>query len=183
MKIINNVSLISTTDARLLYASSGRASLQPEPIVRPRTQQPEASTGPDLSVLSARHESKGDWGAIGYDSKGGWSYGRFQIATNSGTMALFLDYLKTEQPQAYALLQRAGGSAAAMQGRAEFKDTWRALAADKDLKAGFAQAQYGFIKTQHFDVLAAKVQKDTGLDVGQRSVALQNVVWSVAVQH
>jgi hypothetical protein len=39
------------------------------------------------------------------------------------------------------------------------------------------------VKTQHYDRLAAKVLKDTGLNVEIRSVALQNVLWSVATQH
>jgi hypothetical protein len=152
--------------------------------VRPLVQQRTLAAGPDLGELSARFESaKPAASAIGYDSHGGWSYGTYQIASNTGTMALFLDYLRTTQPQAYALLDAAGGSTGAMRGTKEFKKAWADVASDRALQAGFAQAQYGFIKSQHFDVLAAKVLKDTGLDVGQRSVALQNVLWSVATQH
>jgi hypothetical protein len=152
--------------------------------VKPLAHQPDVHTGHDLGELSAWFESaRSAAGAIGYDLHGGWSYGTYQIASNTGTMAQFLDYLRTAQPQAYALLDAAGGSSGAMKGSKEFKKAWETLASDRSLRAGFAAAQYGFIKTQHFDVLAAKVYKDTGLDVGQRSVALQNVFWSVVTQH
>jgi hypothetical protein len=151
---------------------------------RPLIQQAVVQHGHDLGELSARFESaRPAASAIGYDSTGGWSYGTYQIASNTGTMALFLDYLRTAQPQAYALLDNAGGSRGAMQGTKEFKKAWESLASDRSLGATFAQTQYGFIKSGHFDVLATKVLKDTGLDVTSRSVALQNVLWSVATQH
>jgi hypothetical protein len=151
---------------------------------RPFIQQTYVPDGHDLGELSAHFESaKPAASAIGYDITGGWSFGTFQIASKTGTMALFLNYLKTAQPQAYALLENAGGSSAALKGSKEFKKAWELLASDKTLGANFAQVQYGFIKTQHFDVLASKVLKDTGLNVAQRSVALQNVFWSVATQH
>jgi hypothetical protein len=151
---------------------------------RPLIHQAGVQNGHDLGELSARFESaRPAASAIGYDSTGGWSYGTYQIASNTGTMALFLDYLRVAQPEAYALLEKAGGSKAAMQGTREFKNAWQSLAADRTLGAAFVQAQYGFIKSGHYDVLAEKVLKDTGLDVTQRSVALQNVLWSVATQH
>jgi hypothetical protein len=138
----------------------------------------------NLGEPSAQFESpRSASAAIGYDSTGGWSYGVFQIASNTGTMALFLNYLKTTNPKASALLEAAGGSAGAMRGTQDFKKAWQSLAVDVGLKSGFEQAQYGFIKSQHFDKLSAKVQKDTGLNVEARSVALQNVLWSVATQH
>jgi hypothetical protein len=151
---------------------------------RPFVQQTLVPDGHDLGELSANFESaKPAASAVGYDPTGGWSFGTFQIASKTGTMALFLNYLKTALPQASALLENAGGSGGALQGTTAFKKAWQLLAADTKLGASFSQVQYGFIKTQHFDVLASKVLKDTGLNVAQRSVALQNVLWSVATQH
>ena len=43
--------------------------------------------------------------------------------------------------------------------------------------------QHAFIKSTHFDPLIAKVLAEDGLDVTARSPAVQDAVWSTAVQH
>ena len=136
--------------------------------------------GGELGSLSAHYES-GSRGAaaIGYDSTGGWSYGKYQIATLTGTMDDFLDYVRTNAASIYQVLDKAGGSDAATKGTPVFKKAWTDLAAD----ASFATVQHDFIKTTHYDLLAAKIKTDTGLDVAAHSAALRDVVWSVAVQH
>jgi hypothetical protein len=48
--------------------------------------------------------------------------------------------------------------------------------------SAFNESQYEFIKQKYYDVQVTAL-KTIGLDVDARSVALQNVVWSVAVQH
>jgi len=66
-------------------------------------------------------------------------------------------------------------------GTAPFTACWKRIAtAETD---AFQRAQHAFIKKSHYDLLAAKVLKDTGLDVNTRSRALQDVIWSTAVQH
>lgn len=132
----------------------------------------------ELGALSARYESKGDPGAIGWDSTGGWSYGRYQIASNTGTMDNYLEYLKESNPTAYDKLQAAGGAAAAKRGDPKFKTAWTELAGQKE----FADSQHNFIKATHYDKAADRLD-GLGLDVNTRSKALQDVVWSTSVQH
>jgi hypothetical protein len=62
----------------------------------------------DLGALSSRFESRGDAGAVGYDPKGGYSYGQYQIASLTGTLGSFLRYLQTATPAAYGALNAAG---------------------------------------------------------------------------
>jgi hypothetical protein len=130
--------------------------------------------------LAARYESRGNPGAIGFDTTGGWSYGSSQIATRTGTMSRFLQYLQLKHPDAAATLMAAGGNEGATAGTEQFKQAWRNLASS-DQK--FNQTQKDFITDTHYIPLSQKVLRETGVDVSQRSRALQEVVNSTAIQH
>ena len=132
-----------------------------------------------LGVLSERFESNGKPGAIGHDSTGGFSYGQYQIASATGTLAAFLAFLRRSAPALLAPLAAAGGASAALLGAAAFQQAWRSIAAD----AAFARAQHAFIQATHYDPLVARLNDDPGLDAVRFSRALNNVIWSVAVQH
>lgn len=132
-----------------------------------------------LGRLSARFESNGRADAIGFDSEGGFSYGAYQIATRTGTMAAFLGHLKTRFALLHAPLLAAGGEAAALAGSEAFKKAWVALARD----ASFGQAQHDFIRETHYQPFVRKLKADLALDADARSAALRDVLWSVAVQH
>ena len=132
-----------------------------------------------LGRLSARYESNGRPDAIGFDKKGGFSYGAYQIATRTGTMDTFLAHLKTHFPAMHAALLAAGGAPAAHDGSEPFKKAWVGLARD----ASFGQAQHDFIRNTHYQPFVRKLKADLGLDADTRSAALRNVLWSVAVQH
>lgn len=144
-----------------------------------RAEAPPAGAAAALGSLSARFESNGRAGAIGHDSTGGFSYGAYQIASKVGSMGRFLDFLTTAAPDAAATLQAAGGEAAARSGDAAFRAAWQALAADPT----FLALQHGFIQATHYEPFARRLVDDLGLDLAQRSAALRDVAWSVAVQH
>jgi len=149
-----------------------------------KSYPPPAVTGtplPELGSLSARYESSGKPGAIGYDTTGGWSYGTYQLATKPGTFKAFLAFIKTSYPDFAKPLDDAGGAKGATKGSKKFKTAWVTLAARDPI--GFSRVQHEFIKTTHYDVQVLKLQRNFGIDVNQRSRALQNVVWSMAVQH
>ena len=77
----------------------------------------------DLGSISAKYESNGKPGAIGRDSTGGYSYGSYQIATKTGTMGTFMNYLKKEQKYSniYTSLNNAGGNSGATSGSSHLK--------------------------------------------------------------
>ncbi|MGJ7570906.1 hypothetical protein ACSFBX_10265 [Variovorax sp. RB2P76] len=146
-------------------------------------QPPSVPTSPGaarLGSLSSHFESNGKPGAIGFDTNGGFSYGEYQIAARTGTLQTFLTFLGTAFPQYLAPLQNAGGLIAGSKGDAAFKNAWRQLAATQ---SGFSDAQYTFIKSTHYDVFAKKLLTALGLNLSNRTVALRDVAWSVAVQH
>lgn len=66
-------------------------------------------------------------------------------------------------------------------GSSSFDSAWKSIAATNG--GAFQQAQHDFIKASHFTPAANKVKSNIGLDVTRRSVALQNVVWSMSTQH
>ncbi len=131
-----------------------------------------------LGVLSERYESNGDPGAIGEDRTGGPSYGMYQIATKTGTMKKFLNFLAALRPDFAQTLSVAGGADAALQGKNAFKTAWRKLAEDQ----AFADAQHAFIQSTHYEPFVKRL-KSIELDMNVRSFALKNAAWSVAVQH
>jgi hypothetical protein len=131
-----------------------------------------------LGSLSKKYESGNSGpGTIARNAGdiGGASYGTYQIATKTGTMATFIKFLKTGYPSMHAALSKFAA------GTVQFDAAWIALTKTK--KDEFAAVQHEFIKSSHYDPAVNKIQQSIGLDANQRSLALQNVVWSTAVQH
>lgn len=93
-------------------------------------------------------------------------------------MRTFLSFLANENSDFAATLNAAGGADGALQGTDAFKTAWRELAED----SAFADAQHAFIQATLYEPFVDRV-KQIDLDVNKRSFALQNVAWSVAVQH
>jgi LysM repeat protein len=128
-----------------------------------------------LGELSAKYETGGRGpGTVstGAGDPGGVSYGSYQMATKMGTVARFV---------AQAGFQWANDFKGLAPGTAPFTACWKRIASAET--AAFQSAQHAFIKKSHYDLLAAKILSDDGLDVNTCSRALQDVVWSTAVQH
>lgn len=128
-----------------------------------------------LGALSAKYETGGRGpGTVstGAGDKGGVSYGSYQMASKMGVPARFVT-----QP-GFPWLQDFTGQVA---GTAQFTATWKRIAAAQT--DAFQEAQHAYIKKTHYDLLVAKIRGDDSLDVDSRSRALQDVVWSTAVQH
>lgn len=128
-----------------------------------------------LGELSARYETGGRGpGTVstGSGDPGGVSYGSYQMATKMGTVARFVSQ---------SGFQWASDFTGLTPGTAPFTACWKRIAANET--DAFQRAQHSFIKKSHYDLLAAKILADDGLDVNTRSRALQDVIWSTAVQH
>ncbi len=128
-----------------------------------------------LGELSAKYETGGRGpGTVstGSGDPGGVSYGSYQMASKMGTVQRFVS-----QPGFKWASDFQGLTA----GTAPFTACWKKIATDET--DAFQSAQHAFIKKSHYDLLATKILTDDGLDVNTRSRALQDVVWSTAVQH
>jgi hypothetical protein len=87
----------------------------------------------------------------------------------------FLSYLKKADPSIYNAFagKTVGGST--------FDAAWKTMASKNTEK--FAQLQHDYIQSSHFSPALSKVEKSTGVDVKKLSSAVQDVLWSTAVQH
>lgn len=128
-----------------------------------------------LGELSAKYETGGRGpGTVstGAGDPGGVSYGSYQMASKMGVPTRFVTQSGFPWSADFRDLQA---------GTAPFTACWKRIAAAES--EAFQRAQHAFIKKSHYDLLAAKVLNDDGLDVNTRCRALQDVIWSTAVQH
>lgn len=130
-----------------------------------------------LGSLSSKYETGGRGpGTVssGRGDAGGVSYGSYQMTSrpHGGTVARFV------ADPAFPWRDRFQGLAS---GSPAFSDAWRALA--NEAPDAFFEAQHAYIKHTHFDPLVAKVRAEDGLEITERSPAVQDAVWSTAVQH
>ncbi|HOV86903.1 MAG TPA: hypothetical protein PLM79_11105 [Syntrophobacteraceae bacterium] len=134
-----------------------------------------------LGELSARFES-GEMGikAIGYDEKGGTSYGSYQIASRVGTMRQFLSYLEDHAPE-WARRLKAAGPADTGSRQGGMPAEWQKIAEEDPVR--FARLQRDFIEESHYFPAMEEIYERTGVNIGKQPRALREVLWSTAVQH
>lgn len=136
-------------------------------------------SGEDVGKLSAKEESNGHWGVIGHDRTGGWSYGKYQVATKTGTFKnSFMPFVKENDEESHSILLKAGGSSGALKAKKKFVLAWRNLSSTER----FRKTQHNYIVKTHYKALVIRVMSK-GVDIESRSFAIRSVVFSVSVQH
>lgn len=131
-----------------------------------------------LGALSAHYESgKRGSAAVGWDKKGGTSYGKYQIASRTGTMDEFLKFVRQRNPEVYQQLKDAGPADAGKNG--QFAQVWKRLAEGGQL----GNLEHDFIKSTHYDVSMRGIKNQNLRSQIEGSKALQDVLWSTSVQH
>ncbi|MFH4355756.1 MAG: hypothetical protein WDW20_03255 [Neisseriaceae bacterium] len=103
------------------------------------------------------------------EDKGGWSYGKYQIATNTGTIN---QSLKTSKYKEEFEGLKPGTKA--------FNHKWIEIA-DRD-PSGFEKDQHEFIERTHYLPQMNKLKKN-GIDFSNRGPAIEDAVWSTSVQY
>lgn len=134
-----------------------------------------------LGTLAAKFESGADGiAAIGYDRTGGTSYGKYQIASRVGTMKNFISYLDENAPDLAQRLRAAGpANTGGRNGRMPAE--WRKIAAEEPER--FESLQSDFIRSSHFNPAKEGIASATGVSFDALPHALQEVLFSTAVQH
>ncbi|MGA2401104.1 MAG: hypothetical protein ABSG91_05275 [Syntrophobacteraceae bacterium] len=137
--------------------------------------------GQEIGALSAHFESgeKGP-GGVGYDYNGGTSYGTYQIASRPGTMKLFIDYLSERAPDLAGKLKAAGPANTGSR-HGKMPEVWKKITAADPGR--FSKLQFDFIEKSHYLPALQEISERTGLDISKAPRALQEVLWSTAVQH
>lgn len=141
--------------------------------------------GRGVGYFTARHESGNEGStAIGYDGHGGTSYGRWQIASNVGGMASFFKFLKSKGGEAAAIAERLDNAGPANTGNRSkasgMPAQWvRECEANPQL---MEQLQHDYIEQTHYRPALNSLPQ--GLrDMVSNDGALQEMLWSTAVQH
>jgi len=128
-----------------------------------------------LGQLSDKYESGGDPGCVssGSGDPGGVSYGKWQMIASNAKFFIF-----SSTPGAPYKDQFAGLTP----GTVNFSNKWKEVA--KKDPEGFTEAQRKFIELTHYLPTLNLIEKELGLLYirVRDSFALQNVVWSCAVQ-
>ncbi|NEX94851.1 hypothetical protein [Caulobacter sp. 17J65-9] len=140
----------------------------------PSASLADLGVNPKLGELSSTYETSGRGpGTVstGKGDKGGVSYGSYQLSTNNARPQDFL--AREGAPWAARFAGLAPGGAA-------FSEVWRAVAAEDP--ARFQAAQHEYIRRTHYQPQVDRVAAATGLDLSRRSYALQDAIWSTAVQ-
>lgn len=116
--------------------------------------------------ISAISHAKGDYG--------GASYGKPQFALNTGSLKSFVDSLKAKAPEIYAVLSKA------VLGSAEFDKAW--LAVCKKYPQKFEALQDERVKANFYEPARKGILEKVGIDIDKHHRALQEALWSTAVQ-
>lgn len=131
--------------------------------------------------LSAVFESGKDGiEAIGYDRRGGTSYGKYQIASRTGTMDRFITYLKAQEPEWAERLQKAGPANTGGT-KGEMPGVWKDIA-NKHPKR-FEQLQDAFILQSHYEPALKHIMAENKVDLDSMDPAIKEVLLSTSVQH
>ncbi len=144
--------------------------------VKPLTME---NTG--IGKLSQQFES-GSQGisAIGYDRVGGTSYGKYQIASRVGSMDNFLNFLDKNAPDLAEKLRAAGPSNTGSR-NGTMPNVWRQIASEEPSR--FEALQEKFIYDSHYKPAVNALRQRSSLDGDSFSPAMQEVLFSTAVQH
>ncbi|QBH01336.1 lytic transglycosylase domain-containing protein [Xanthomonas oryzae] len=139
----------------------------------------------DLGKLSSTYETGGR-GSItisgGQGDPGGVSYGSYQMTSRTkqrdGTYVIGGTVQRFVNSSGFSW---SGEFAGLTPGTDKFSEKWRELVnAHTD---EFKRQEHEYIKETHFDLLAEHTKEETGVDIRYHSHALNDVVWSTAVQH
>lgn len=150
-----------------------------QPGVPPGDYSSDYTFNEDIGALSEKYESRGNPAIIGWDSTGGWSYGKYQLAANTGSLNEFHNWLATAHPDLESQLAAAGGPAGARAGTDAYKAAWTQVMGTAAGSA--AQSEYAGI--QYYLPGVRRIKSGTGLDLELRSSTVNQMGFSTSIQH
>jgi hypothetical protein len=118
--------------------------------------------------------------AIGYDYRGGTSYGKYQLASRQGTMVLFVEFLERVEPRWAEMLKAAGKSNTGTR-NGRMPRAWKRIASEDPLR--FERLQDEFIHDLYFSPAFKEVCRNVDMDIIKHHSVFQQLLWSTAVHH
>jgi len=134
-----------------------------------------------LGKMSEKYETGGRGsGTVGWDSTGGTSYGKYQIASKVGAMTDFLKFAEQSgRGDVAAKLRAAGAEKDTGSTSGKSVDVWKQMAASGEL----GDLEHQFIKKRSFDPAMAGLKDQDLKKMIEGNKGLQEMMWSTAVQH
>lgn len=162
------------------------------PRATKRPDEPEPGNNQRLGVLSMLRETgyrAGQEGLAaakvssgimrgGKPDPGGVSYGAYQLASSKRAGQRVQAFLASHWAAPWA--DEFGQEDPTLKDGA-FGKIWKRVAQANP--QGFFEAQHNYVKETNYDPMIRSVKSKTGLDINKQSFAIQNVAWSMAVQH
>jgi len=164
--------------------NASAAATSAEPVKAPEIGKATETVKPELGKLSSKFETggrKSSAGIVGWDKKGGTSYGTYQIAAGVGSMAAFLKFAKAKGETDIVSRLKASGPADTGGKTGPFVDEWKKIASEKG--QSFEQLQHDFIEETQYKPAVSSLLKQTKYDVQKQSPAIKDVFFSTVVQH
>lgn len=174
-----NSAFVTGSGGNVNTGISNRPGGNGQPSVPPGDYTSDYAFNSDIGALSEKYESRGNPAIIGWDSTGGWSYGKYQLAANTGAMNAFHTWLARANPNLESQLSAAGGAAAARVGTEAYKTAWSQTMSTA--AGGAAQSEYAGL--EYFVPIQRNLQRSLGLDITQRAITVQQAAFSTSVQH
>lgn len=126
--------------------------------------------------LSERYETSGRAPGVvssGKGDDGGVSYGSYQFSSKRGVVQEFLKADGAKWQKNFVNLDPTIANG-------KFGTNWKQIA--KQEPQPFFLAQHSYVEKNYYDRQTKLISKKTGLDINARSRAVQEAVWSTAVQ-
>lgn len=122
--------------------------------------------------------------AIGWDSTGGTSYGTYQIASKTGTMAKFLEFAKTHGGEFGKKLaeEMSKGPIDTGSRKGYGPDIWKQFA-EVDGGKALHKLEQGFIKATHYDPAYNEITDPEARALIDNDRGLKEALWSTSIQH
>lgn len=137
----------------------------------PKTSSAGSPKGWRLGNTSRKYETSGRGAgtiSTGEGDYGGVSYGSYQMSSKMGVVQKFIAQSKYKNDFAGLAVNSEA-----------FKAKWKSLAKNDP---EFEKAQHDYIKKTHYDPLVRNL-KQAGLNLSGRGAAVQDAIWSTAVQY
>jgi hypothetical protein len=134
-----------------------------------------------LGSLSEQYESNGDPACVSYGcgDLGGQSYGMYQFSSTAGVVTAFVQWIKQQSGPLsnYGIVLERSGEV----NSDEFIAKWQELGNNDP--SGFGQLQHDYTKAMYYDEAVQNIIYSLEFDVNNHGQALQQVLWSRAVQY
>ncbi|MEG2866765.1 MAG: SH3 domain-containing protein, partial [Terrisporobacter sp.] len=139
--------------------------------------------GDYLGILSEKYESNGNPGCIssGEGDYGGKSYGAWQLSSKLGSLNNFIDWLAYKNHGFYKDLIDARKLDNGLNYGNHFDKEWRYIA--KNNYNEFYNLQHEYTKITFYDDLIRRLKNSGEYTSVLNNFAVENVIWSTAVQH